>query len=235
MKRIFFGILMGSLLFFTGCLNDEDGNSLGDQWIGFGVVKNAGSLRFEMDNGDLLKPVSYGNSSYYNFETRDGLEDGDRVFLNFTILDEVTNDTSEVSTYHVQINTLEELLLKQIMDVTPENEDSIGNDPIVVKNVWIANNMLNLKLKYWGRYETHFINLVKQPGELTSGDQPFQLELRHNSNNDDEVIPYTSYVSFHLDSLMVPGLDSVRFDVTCEDYDGDPFLFEGTYVYGDNN
>ena len=121
------------------------------------------------------------------------------------------------------------------MDITPEKEDSIGNDPIIVKDAWIANNMLNFKLKYWGRYETHFINLVKQPGALTAVDQPIQLELRHNNNDDDEAIPYTAYVSFHLDSLIVAGLDSVRFDVTCEDYDGDPFLYEGTYVYGDNN
>ena len=234
MKKIVFGILIGSLLILTGCL-DDDGYSVGNQWIGFGVIQNVNNLKVKMDNGDLLKPVSYNNTAYYNFETRDGLDVGDRVFLNFTILDDSVDDSTEVTTYFVTLNSLEEVLLKQIMDITPEKEDSIGNDPIIVKDTWIANNMLNFKLKYWGRYETHFINLVKQPGVLTADDQPIQLELRHNNNNDDEAIPYTAYVSFHLDSLMVNGLDSVRFDVTCEDYDGEPFLYEGTYVYGENN
>ena len=234
MKKIVFGILIGSLLILTGCL-DDDGYSVGNQWIGFGVIQNVNNLKVKMDNGDLLKPVSYNNTAYYNFETRDGLDVGDRVFLNFTILDDSVDDSTEVTTYFVTLNSLEEVLLKQIMDITPEKEDSIGNDPIIVKDTWIANNMLNFKLKYWGRYETHFINLVKQPGVLTADDQPIQLELRHNNNNDDDAIPYTAYVSFRLDSLMVNGLDSVRFDVTCEDYDGEPFLYEGTYVYGENN
>ena len=235
MKRILFGVLAGFLLLFTGCLKDDDGYSLGNQWIGFGVVKKTDNLWIEMDNGDLLKTVSYNNSAYYNFETRDGLDVGDRVFLNFTILDDSVNDSTDVTTYFVQINSLQEILLKQIMDITPEIEDSIGNDPIIIQDIWIANKMINFKLKYWGRYETHFINLVKEPGKLSAVDQPYQLELRHNSNDDQEVIPYTTYVSFHLDSLMVTGLDSVRFDVTCEDYEGEPFLFEGTYVYGENN
>lgn len=228
MKRLLFGVLTGFLLILTGCLED-DGYSLGDQWIGFGVVENIDNLRFRMDNGDILKPVTFNN---YYFKTRDGLDVGDRVYLNFTILDDTENDTTDVVTYYVQINSLDEILLKQIINVTPENEDSIGNDPIIVRDVWIANNMINFQLKYWGRYETHFINLVKQPGELNAEDQPFQLELRHNKNDDDEDIPYSASVSFHLDSLIVSGLDSVRFDVTCEDYNGVPFLYEGSYVYG---
>ncbi len=234
MKKIGILILLGFMFIFNGCLND-DGYSLGDQWIGFGVVQNTDNLWIKMDDGDLLKAISYNNSAYSSFNTRDGLDSGDRVFVNFTILDDSTNDSTNVTTYMVQINSLEEILLKQILDITSENEDSIGNDPIVVQDAWVANDMVNFKLKYLGATKTHFINLVKQPGELTAVDQPFQLELRHNSNDDLESIPYTAYVSFHLDSLMMAGLDSVKFDVTCEDYDGNPFLYEGTYVYGESN
>lgn len=226
-----FGILFGIMLIFTGCLED-DGYSLGDQWLGFGVIQDDESLEIRMDNGDILNPVS---ANYYYFETRNGLRTGDRILVNFTILDEFENDSLDVTTYYVKINSLEEKLLKQIMDITPENEDSLGNDPIVVHDVWLANDMINFKLKYWGKYEMHYINLVKQPGELSADDQPVQLELRHNSNNDVESIPYTDYVSFHLDSLVVSGLDSIQFDVICEDYDGEPFLYEGTYVYGNED
>jgi hypothetical protein len=99
----------------------------------------------------------------------------------------------------------------------------------------MANDLLNFQLKYYGRYETHYINLVKKPGELTAQDQPFLLELKHNNNDDLEDIPYTAFVSFKLDSLQVAGLDSVRFKVTSTDYDGELFEFEGVYKYGVNN
>ena len=125
--------------------------------------------------------------------------------------------------------------MKGILDITPENQDSIGNDPIVVQKYWITNNLLNLELKYWGRKEIHFINLVKQPGVLTSAGQPFELEIRHNSNNDEESIPYKALVSFKLDGLQVAGIDSVRFKVKSTDYDDKLHEFEGVYKYGENN
>jgi hypothetical protein len=234
MKRLLFGFLLGFMVVLTGCL-DDDGYSLGDQWIGFGVLQDTDNLWIKLDNGDILKTVTTEGAGYYNFQTRDGLQEGDRIFVNFTILDDAESDTTGHSTYFVQLNALEEILLKQIMDVTPENEDSIGSDPIVVQDVWVANHMINFKLKYWGKYQTHYINLVKQPGDFMADDQPLQLELRHNNNDDIKSIPYTAYVSFHLDSVLITGLDSVQFDVSSVDYDGEPFIYEGTYVYGEND
>jgi len=125
--------------------------------------------------------------------------------------------------------------MKGILDVTPENEDSIGNDPIIVQKHWVTNNLLNLELKYWGRNEIHFINMVKQPGVLTADKQPFELELRHNANDDEEAIPYVALVSFQLDSLQVAGVDSVSFKVKSTDYDGKVNEFNGVYKYGGSN
>jgi hypothetical protein len=80
----------------------------------------------------------------------------------------------------------------------------------------------------------HYINLVKEPGELTSADQPIELELRHNDNGDVEDIPYAAYVSFRLNELQIAGLDSVEFRVTSTDYDGELFEYEGVYHFGEN-
>ncbi len=99
----------------------------------------------------------------------------------------------------------------------------------------MANDLLNFQLKYYGHSEIHFINLVKQPGELTPESQPFELEIRHNKNDDLEDVPYTAFVSFKLDSLQVAGLDSVSFKVTGKDYDGGIFEYNGVYKYGENN
>jgi hypothetical protein len=238
MKKIIFGLLVGFLFVFGGC-KDDDGYSLNDVWIGFGVVENTDDYKIVLDDGDILYPVAFGgyapwNDADYSSDTRK-IEAGDRLMLNFTILDDKLNDAGEVIAYYVKINSAKKILTKGILDITEANKDSIGNDPVIVQEVWMANDLLNFQLKYWGRNKIHFINLVKQPGELTAEGQPFQLELRHNKNGDTEDVPYTAFVSFHLDSLQVAGLDSVRFTVTCKDYDEKPFEYNGVYKYGENN
>lgn len=238
MKKIIFVLLVGFMFVFSGCL-DDDGYSLSDVWVGFGVIESTETYKIVMDDGEILYPVAFGgyvpwNENDYSGESRK-VEAGDRLMLNFTILDDKLNDAGEVTAYYVKVNSAKKVLTKGVLDITEANKDSIGNDPIIVQDTWIANGLLNFQLKYWGRNQTHFINLVKQPGELTAEGQPFQLELRHNNNDDSEDIPYTAFVSFHLDSLQVAGLDSVRYTVTSTDYDGDPFEFKGVYKYGENN
>jgi len=238
MKKIVFGILIGFLFVFAGCNDDDDYYSLGDVWIGLGIVDSTQSPSITMDDGTMLVPVAY-NQYPWHYHDQSGetkkIEAGDRVLVNFTVLDDETNDEGKVVKYYVKINSLREVLMKGILDITPENEDSIGNNPIVVQDHWITNNLLNLELKYWGRNEIHFINMVKQPGVLTAGNQPFELELRHNDNDDDESIPYVALVSFKLDSLQVAGLDSVSFKVKSTDYDGKVNEFSGVYKYGGSN
>lgn len=238
MKKIVFGIVVGLLFFFAGC-NDDDGYSLSDMWIGFGVVENTDNYKIVMDDGEILFPMAYSEqNSWYDKDysgNNSQIKAGDRVLVNFTILDDKLNDAGEVVAYYVKINSAKKILTKGILDITEANEDSIGNDPIIVQDCWMANDLLNFQLKYYGNNEIHYINLVKQPGELTAENQPFELELRHNKNGDSENILYTAFVSFKLDTLQVAGLDSVRIKVTSTDYDGELFKFDGVYKYGENN
>ena len=242
MKRIIFGILIGLMVVTTSCLDDE-GYSVNDMWVGFGMVEQTSSepmeYKINMDNGDVLVPIASGYSyPWYYMGTNDSdsrLKSGDRILVNYTILDDELNDEGEVEKYFVKINDVEKVLLKGILDITEENQDSIGNDPIIVKDAWMTDSLLNLEVKYWGRYMVHFINMVKEPGELTADDQPIELELRHNDNGDVEDIPYAAYVSFNLEALKIDGLDSVQFKVTSTDYDGELFEYEGVYNYSENN
>lgn len=238
MKKIVLLIIVSFFLVFTGC-NDDEGYSLDNVWIGLGIVESTDSYRIVLDDGEVLVAVAYGN--YYPGYGDDysgnhqKIKAGDRVLVNFTILDDESNEEGEIIKYYVRLNSAKKVLMKGILDITPENQDSIGNDPIVVQEYWITNNLLNLELKYWGKNEIHFINLIKQPGVLTAAGQPFELEIRHNSNDDDESIPYVALVSFKLDSLQVAGIDSVRVKVKSTDYDGDLHEFDGVYKYGENN
>ena len=119
------------------------------------------------------------------------------------------------------------------MGITEEIEDSIGYDPLIVEKYWMTDSLLNFKLKYWGYSGMHFLNLVKEPGELTEDGQPIHLELRHNANNDEEAIPYTAFVSFSLNSLRIAELDSVQFEFLWTDYDGVEHAEQELFNYKD--
>ena len=233
MKRISTVLFAGIFLLLSGCLGDDDNYSLGDIWVGFGVVENANSYRIKLDEGEILIPVAWDN--YYNAGDRMEIESGDRVFINFTILDEKLDSEGKVEAYYIKVNSIEEVLMKGILDITEAIEDSIGNDPIIVQKHWVSNNLLNLELKYWGYNKTHFINLVKQPGSLSANNQPFEFELRHNDNGDERAVSYVGFVSFKLDSLIFNGVDSVKFKVTSKDYNGNTVVFNEVFKYSENN
>lgn len=91
--------------------------------------------------------------------------------------------------------------------------------------------MLNFELKYYGGGKTHFINLVKQPGAVATGDNPIVLELRHNNNDDPKDIPMSAVVSFDLSSLKVQGKNSVKFKVISKNFDNQTEEFTGEYKY----
>ncbi|MFY9152773.1 MAG: NigD-like protein [Prolixibacteraceae bacterium] len=228
MKKLALIVLVGILIsFLPGCdLNDDDCYSVNDAWVGFGLVQKdslSDTFIIKMDDGEVLYPTN--NSLSWHKVT-----DNERVLTNFTILGNKKNPNHNEE-YYVRINSLRKILYKGILDITPENEDSIGNDPIHVHDKWIKGNMLNFELKYKGGNEIHFINLVKQPGEITSASEPVVLELRHNTNGDTEKLPLSAIVTFDLSSLKIEGKNSTQFKVIAKEPDGSEFEYTAEYKY----
>lgn len=228
MKKIAFGLLAIMSIAIISCLDDE-GYSLNDRWIGFGMVQDDSGVRLiKLDDGNILRPVAWE----YGLNYGEDFDNGSRLLLNFTILDEIQNSDGTVSQYQVKVNQASEVLLKGIFHLTAENADSIGNDPIIVQDYWMTDSLLNFKLKYWGFNETHFLNLVQETEEPVLED-PIKLELRHNANDDDEALEYTAYVSFSLNQLRVAGKDSVVVEVSSTDYQGVTHTFQEVFNYSD--
>jgi hypothetical protein len=230
MKKYLSGFLVLFTLILGGCFDSDDGYSLGDIWVDFGIVVRQGSGSYDFtlktDHGDVLFPVAA--------EIPLEVEDGSRVMINYTVLGNKKTGGNG-SEYFVRINSLTKILKKGILDITTQNKDSIGNDPVEVSDHWVANNLLNLKIKYLGDTKVHYINLVKKPGLLTSASQPVELELRHNRNGDENRFPFAAYVSFDLTAIKIAGLDSVKYKVTSTGYNGDILIFSGVYKYGSTN
>lgn len=224
MKKVLLLIVVGFVLsFLPGCdLDDDEDFYLDNAWVGFGLVQKEGSesMTILMDDGEVLYPLG---------GTWSELKDNDRVLTNFTILGNRDNEDHDEQ-YFVRINAIRKILYKGIIEITPAIEDSIGNDPIKVKDCWIKKNLLNFDLKYYGGEKVHFINLVKQPG-VAPANGPILLELRHNNNDDKQNYSLSGVVTFDLSSLKVSGKDSVQIKVVAKDFNNQTFEYTSYYKY----
>ncbi len=227
MKKLIFILMTASVFgFLTSCDWDDDEYSNSNVWVGFGLVHEdsvAKVYTIVMDDGEILFPED--TTCIAN-----DFKNNDRVLTNFLIQGTKENVNQEEQ-YYVDILSIRKILFKGILDITPENEDSIGNDPIKVRNYWIKNDMLNFELQYRGGNKVHYINMVKQPGELNADSGPVLLELRHNTNDDNEQIPLAAIVTFDISSLKMPGQTSTTFKVIAKGFDGVDYEYTGEYKY----
>jgi len=229
MKKLVIGMLAVFSVVMFSC-SDDDGYSLGDYWIGFGILKvESNAYRIYLDDGEILKPVAWNIPPWED----DQWKDGSRILVNFTILEDVTNEDGEVESYLVKVNEAQKILMKGVLDITEENADSIGNDPIVAQDYWMTDSLISFKLKYLGYYQVHFLNLVQNPEDPVTGNGAVKLELRHNANDDEESIPYTAYVSFSLNQFREEGKDSIAFQITSIDYEGVSHTIEEVFDYSE--
>ena len=226
MKKVVFLLLIIVSGFLTSCETNDDHCSQGDVWVGLGLIQKdagSGSYIIAMDDGEILYPA--------NADTIwPGLKNHDRVLTNFVILGNKDNPNHDEQ-YYVEIYSLRKILYKGILDITPAIEDSIGNDPISVKDHWLKNDMLNFELQYFGGSKVHYINLVKKPGVINLENGPVILELRHKTNGDNEQFPLSAMVTFDMSSLKVAGKTSTPYKIIAKGFDGHDFEFSGEYKY----
>jgi hypothetical protein len=225
MKKLVLILMTATLFgFFTSCDMDDDEYS--NLYVGFGLIhEDSGTQTYTivLDDGEILYPKNASSIA-------DDFKNNDRVLTNFTILDTIEK-TDSLEKYNVEVVSIRKILYKDILDITPEIDDSIGNDPIKVKSRWLSGDLMNFELQYYGGSKTHFINLVKQPGEINLDNGPVILELRHNTNDDTEHAPLAAMVTFNMSSLKVPGKTSTPFKIIAKGFDGNDFVFNGEYKY----
>lgn len=214
-------ILLVGLL--VSCSHDEDYYSLGKFWLTLGIVETENTMGYDYlvitDAKDTLIPTV---QNFYNFN----FEDGQRILINYTILDEYNNLEK---TFYTKINSVQEVLLKDIIERTDANSDSLGDDRVNITDIWQSDNFLNIEFEYFGHgYVQHYINLAKDD---TVSSEPFDLHFLHNANDDSNGVLLNGIVSFHLNELQVEGKDSVQYNVTYSNFEGESLTLNGTYRY----
>ena len=213
---------------FTSCLKDDDHYSIGDFIVTFGTIEKKSTAVndyvIHLDHGDKVVPVA---SSVPSFD----IKNNQRVLVNFNPLSDEKLTDSTV-TYFAKIEGLRDILFKDIKKYTDVADDSMGHDPIIIKDAWISKTggILTIDMKYYTQGSVHYINLIDN-GEANGVDKPFILELRHNARGDRKDYPATGYVSFRLGYLELAGKNETKFFVRYTDYDDRRIDLPFTYKY----
>lgn len=220
--------VVGLGMIFSACLKEDGYYSIGDFIVTFGTVekKSSGNNEFviNLDAGDKVVPVT---TSVPWFE----MKDNQRVLVSFNPLSDEKLTDSTV-TYLAKINSLREILFKVIKKYTEVADDSMGHDPIIIRDSWISKTggILTIDMKYYTQGSVHYINLIDN-GEANGIDKPFVLELRHNARGDRKDYPATAYASFRLDYLKLAGKNETKFYIRYTDYEGRRIDLPKTYKY----
>lgn len=211
MKKILVMLGIAAVLSFTSC--NDDGYSLDSFWVSMATIDNpsgtSNSYMLVLDNGEKLWPAApFG---YYN------PKNGQRVIANYTLLSN-GNGTYD---HDVKINSIFEVLTKPAIKLTTANADSIGNDKLMVKDIWVGSHFLNIEFRYPGSgYKTHMVNLVYSDLFESKGDT-LKLQFRQNGYGDNERYLYNGIVSFNLANLTPPSSSSqIILSVDIKNLDG---------------
>ena len=178
------------------CLNDDDESR--DTRFTIGTIEVIGEKEyfFNLDNGDKMYP---SDTTYIHNYT---VENNQRVFIQFLPLEEDIPGYD----YNVKLIQLENILPKDMIPLTEETADSIGNDRINATSLWITGNYLNIEHQFLhsnNPNKKHMLNLVINEMAETPDpeDEYFTLEFRHNAYNDEQRTPGWGIVSFRLDEI----------------------------------
>jgi hypothetical protein len=142
MKKIIFGFL--ALVFLASCNREEVENQIQTDFTSIATVVNVNQtsgFNFKLDNGDVMK-VTATNFPYYRPVS------GQRIVANYSILS-VNNDNNTYN-HKVALNDVYEVLTKGVFKMKPSTQDSIGNDLIEIRDIWVGSNYLNVEFVYPG-------------------------------------------------------------------------------------
>lgn len=186
--------------------------------LGTVIVPDANAPRefyFALDKGITLFPGDTTTLNNYK------VTDGQRAFIGYL------PKTEPVEGYDMSaiIYSIEDILTKDIIPLTEETSDSIGNDGINITTCLINDDYVTLEYQYLGSMDPnkkHMLNLVENQ---TTGKDPDEgyicLEFRHNAFNDTPLNPVNGIVSFKLRNIREQMKDKKGIKIRVQTvYDG---------------
>ena len=158
-----------------------------------------GDFRITLDNGDVVEQVT----NKLNVEK---LKDSTRMFIQFHII------SKKEGKMNVDILWWNQVTTKDYVEFSEGALDSLGNDDILIRDLWIAHDYLNVTYYYKGlESHKHKVNLMN----ITSEDDKNELnfELRHNAGGDLDYELFSGITSFKIDNLLLPLIKGAKVKV----------------------
>lgn len=214
-------LIIGILLAISSC-EENNGRSLGDIHISLATVvqESENTYSFVLDNGKRLWSAAK-NTQYTP-------TDKQRVFLNYTILWDNVDSNYD---YGIKVNEVWNILTKPVIELNEQNQDSIGNDPIIVKDIWVGADYLNISFLFnYNGEKPHLINLVKNNLPTTSSPNAIDLEFRHNAYESAQTRLTEGFVCFDLRPLRADNANSVDLSIKIKERDRD-ITYDVVYEY----
>lgn len=229
MKKYKTYLLCSFLVFMAlalqSCLDDSDNfsDSFEDTLLGMGTVQtlDEDDFYFLLDEGSKLYPTD--RSEVRNYEAKDG----QRAFVYFDELPERLPGYD----YNAKVRLIENILTKDVYYMPAEKEDSIGDDPVNITQMWATRrDYLNIECQFYHNNDEkrkHMLSLVvnEAAADETAGSDCVTLEFRHNANQDPASYPGLSIVSYRLDAIapLLEGKKELRIRVHTL-YDGVKYM-----------
>ena len=203
-------------LIMTSCDKEESPYAIGDFIVSFGIVEKSldanSQLVIRLDNGDKFMPVTA--SPYL-----ENLAVNQRVLVNFAPMDDLINPDKS-KTILGKVNLIQNLPFKEVLQLTNANKDSLGTDPVNIRDSWITDeSILTIDFTYFSKGAVHLINLAQNSME-SSAPQPIVLEFLHNAMGDAPLYKSSGYVSFKLDRFKIVGQHKTDFIIRYTNFDG---------------
>jgi hypothetical protein len=220
MKKYSFLLLVGAiLLMFARCSKDDEK----EYYTVMGTLHVTNDSVILIDDADTRYWINDPSSGFIS-----SVHNNDRMIVYFSFSKKPAPAGVD---YVIDLYDAYRVLNKPLVILTESNADSIGNDPINVRSVWAAKDYLNFNFEYYGSSQTtHYINLIRNPGDITGADT-INVELRHNKNNDDYSYLMNGYVTFDISSLHGEPGDSVVLRVRSKEYSDHIFEKYVTYKF----
>lgn len=101
----------------------------------------------------------------------------------------------------MRIYNIDEVLTKEVVRLTEENIDEVGDDRIDILNAWVSGGYCNILFRFvTNGSERHLLNLIENTTSAPDAPQDgyTDLEFRQNAFGDTSGYLYRGYVSFRL-------------------------------------
>lgn len=186
------------------CLDTDDNDYLvtcpeGTQLaIGTVIVPDTNTPRefyFALDKGITLFPSD--TTAFNNYK----VTNGQRAFIGYL----PKTETVEGYDMNAIIYSVEDILTKDIIPLTEETADSIGDNGINITAYLINEDYLTLEYQYLGSMNAnkkHMLNLVENQTDNKDAEEGYIcLEFRHNAFDDTPLTSVNGIVSFKLKNI----------------------------------